>query len=307
MNQGNVAINKVRKIITGFTNGEINLSEGYIVKLQNRAAKRLEEFKEDLRIEIIKQPIVHWDDTVITVLGKQACLRYYGNEKLALYKTHLRKDKAGRDEDNILKLLTRETTVVHDHLKENYNEDYSYQNSECNAHLLRDLQKVNDNLSHSWSEELQKLLCDTNKNRNELTLRGKKAFTEEELKEFFEKFDNIMLKSFEENRSDTHKYYSSKEKTLITRILDYKNEYLAWVLNFDLPFTNNLSERSLRGIKTKMKVSGQFQNEKTASYYASIKSYMQTCYQNGINEFNALLLLCLDKPFKLSDILKNEN
>ncbi|MDR2841627.1 MAG: hypothetical protein LBV52_00310, partial [Spirochaetaceae bacterium] len=55
------------------------------------------------------------------------------------------------------------------------------------------------------------------------------------------------------------------------------NEYLAWVVDFDIPFTNNLSERSLRDAKSKMKISGQFQNEKTASYYANIKSYLETC------------------------------
>jgi len=55
-----------------------------------------------------------------------------------------------------------------------------------------------------------------------------------------------------------------------------------------------------------MKVSGQFQNEKTASHYAGIKSYIETCYRNGINEFNALLLLCLNKPLNLHDVLKKE-
>ena len=38
----------------------------------------------------------------------------------------------GLDEDNILKLLSPTTTVVHDHNNVNYNEDYSFQNAECN-------------------------------------------------------------------------------------------------------------------------------------------------------------------------------
>ena len=59
----------------------------------------------------------------------------------------MRKDKEGLDEDNILKLLPPATTVVHDHNKVNYNEDYSYANAECNEHLLRDLKKVQDNLA----------------------------------------------------------------------------------------------------------------------------------------------------------------
>ena len=74
-----------------------------------------------------------------------------------------------------------------------------------------------------------------------------------------------MLNAHRENEDATSKYDAKDEATLILRILDYKNEYLAWVLDFSLPFTNNLSERSLRGAKSKMKIAGQFQNIKTAS------------------------------------------
>lgn len=60
-----------------------------------------------------------------------------------------------------------------------------------------------------------------------------------------------MLKAAEENKTDYNKYYGKDERTLILRILDYKDNYLSWVVNFDLPFSNNLSERSLRGAKVK--------------------------------------------------------
>ena len=112
-----------------------------------------------------------------------------------------------------------------------------------------------------------------------------------------------MIDAYRENEEANSNYYAKDEKTLILRILDFKNEYLAWVVNFSLPFTNNLSERSLRGAKSKMKISGQFQNVKTASFYANIKSYLETCYRNGINEFYAMLRLCRGDPFKLEEIL----
>ena len=112
-----------------------------------------------------------------------------------------------------------------------------------------------------------------------------------------------MIDAYKENEEADSLYYAKDEKTLILRVLDFKNEYLAWVVNFEIPFTNNLSERSLRGIKSKMKVSGQFQNVKTASFYANIKSYIETCYRNGVNEFYALLRLCKGEPLKLKEIL----
>ncbi|GMO40108.1 MAG: hypothetical protein Ta2F_16190 [Termitinemataceae bacterium] len=77
----------------------------------------------------------------------------------------------------------------------------------------------------------------------------------------------------------------SKDTTVVYdhNKVNYNDEYLAWVIDFDIPFTNNLSERSLCDAKSKIKISGQFQNEKTASYYANIKSYIETCNRNGFD------------------------
>ena len=133
--------------------------------------------------------------------------------------------------------------------------------------------------------------------------KDKKEFDQEELDRFNGKFNSIMLEAYDENSEEKQKYYVDKELTLIRRILDYKNEYFLWLYDFDVPFTNNLSERSLRGAKSKMKVSGQFLNEESAKNYATIKTYIETCERNGVNTYNALLMLSLGKPYSLKDIL----
>ena len=303
MNQANVTINKAQKITKGMTEGEIDLSEGYISKLQKRGAKNLEKFMQEIKKEMIRQSLIHWDDTVIMINTKRSCLRFYGTEKLAMYTAHLKKDKEGLDEDGILTALPKETVVEHDHNKINYNEEYVFTNAECNVHLLRDLQKVIDNLNHKWAKKLKELLKKMDHKRKWLIKKGKKEFNQEELDRFNEKFNSIMLEAYDENSEEKQKYYVDKELTLIRRILDYKNEYLLWLYDFDVPFTNNLSERSLRGAKSKMKVSGQFLNEESAKNYATIKTYIETCERNGVNTYNALLMLSLGKPYSLKDIL----
>ena len=305
MNQANVTINKAQKITYGMTNGEIDLSEGYIAKLQSRAAQRLESFMNEMKKEIIKQPLLHWDDTVIMIDKARSCLRFYGTEKLAMYKAHEHKDKEGLDEDGILKLLPKETIVEHDHNKVNYNEDYIFNNAECNRHLITDLKKVIDNLNHTWAKKLIELLTKTNKKRNRLIEKGKEEFSPEELEKFEAKFEKIMIEANKENEAEGEKYYVSDEATLILRILDYKNEYLLWVYDFEVPFTNNLSERGLRGAKSKMKVSGQFWNVESASWYANIRTYIETCNRNKVNVYNALLKLSIGKPYTLKQILEN--
>ena len=265
MNQANVTMNKAQKITYGMTDGEINLSEGYIAKLQKRAAKNLKKFNEEVYEELIKQQLVYWDDTVIMIDTKRSCLRFYGTEKIAMYTAHANKDKKGLDEDNVLKVLPKTTIVEHDHNKVNYNEDYIFTNAECNRHLLSDLKLVIDNLGHKWAKNLRELLTKWNKKREWKIHKGEKEFSQEEINSLNEKFDKIMLEAIEENDEERkERYYVDKEKTLITRILDYKEQYLLWVYNFEVPFTNNLSERGVRDVKSKMKASGQFQNIESA-------------------------------------------
>lgn len=41
-------------------------------------------------------------------------------------------------------------------------------------------------------------------------------------------------------------------------------------------------------------------------YFADIKTYIETCYRNGINQTSVFMTLMDDKPLKLSEILANK-
>ena len=305
MNIGNVPINKVRRIISGLTMNEIILSEGFIAKLQERASNKLEQFIKDLKFYIIHLSLVYWDDTVVMINTKRGCMRFYGNEDVALYCAHEHKNKEGLDEDNILNLLSKNAVAENDHNIVNYNDDYSFINAECCQHLLRDLQKVSDNIpNRSWSKKMKELFQEYDHKRNELIKNKIDHFSEEEFDDFIIKIDEYLLLGTDEYTNDSEVYYASEEQALLIRLMEYRDNYIYWALDFNLPFTNNLSERSLRGIKSKMKIAGQFQNVKTAKYYATIKSYIETCHRNGINEHDGLNRLINGNPYTLEEILR---
>ena len=102
MNSCNVPINKTGQFIAGITNGKIAPCDGYIAKLHRRAAKTLEQFREDLKALMVTQPILYWDDTVIMINKQRGCLRFYGNERIAWYAAHERKDLEGIMNDEVL-------------------------------------------------------------------------------------------------------------------------------------------------------------------------------------------------------------
>ena len=302
-NVGNVSLNKIRRILSGLSMEEIDPCEGYLVKLQKNASKRLTSFIEELHKACITSKILYWDDTVISIDKHQSCMRYYGNDFISLFKAHEKKNKEGLDQDKILSLLDKNTVVEHDHNKVNYNPEYEFINAECCQHLLRDLKKVEINLpNRTWCKEMIKLFQEYDHKRKELIDKGIDHFDSDEINNFILNIDTNLLKGLEENENDPNPYYAQKELTLIWRIMEYRDNYIYWIFDFNIPFTNNLSERNLRGIKTKMKISGQFQNIERARDYANIRSYIETCRLYGVNEYASLTRLVEDNPYTFAEL-----
>ena len=303
MATGNVAVNKVRMLISGMTNGEMLLSEGLISKLYKRAAAALKVFLAEIRGFIIQKTLLYWDDTVIMIKTARACMRFYGDETVAYYTAHQHKDMDSLLNDGILPVLTDETTVMHDHNRVNYNDLFCFKNIECSQHLQRDLQKVSDDFpGHTWPGGVKELISATIKDRKDRISAREESFSDEYVASFFRQLDDYLLKGLSESEKDSKPEEQTFEKTLLARIAEYKDNYFLWVKDFKMPTTDNLSERGLRGIKSHMKISGQFDNEETARYYAAVKTYIETCRRNHINEMHALSRLCAGNPYTVAEI-----
>lgn len=128
------------------------------------------------------------------------------------------------------------------------------------------------------------------------------CFCDEYIYNFDEQYNDILCEAIKENKEKTKTHYDSKERSLINRLLEYKSNYFFWMNDFSLPTDDNLSEQSHRGVKSKMKIAGQFQNEQSAKYYADIKTYIETCYRNDINPTDALIRLMEDNSCIVNEI-----
>lgn len=299
---GYVSINRTKKIIDGLIGNGISVSEGYIAKLQKRASKNLKEFTGDLGNECRIQKTLHWDDTVIFISTSRACMRFYGNEKLALYKAHSKKDRSGIDEDGILGSLGSDTTVVHDHLAMNYNDDFSFRNAECSQHILRELQKIYEYTGHDWAKDLKELLSWVLHERNLLAGEGKMGFGEK-YHDIIKEIDEILKRADSQFLESKGRYFEDDERKIITRLRNYKDSNFLWIRDFSVPPTNNVAERSLRCAKVKQKVSGQYQNLENARYFADIKSYIETCSRNEVPVFEAISRLMSGNPYTTAELL----
>lgn len=64
-------------------------------------------------------------------------------------------------------------------------------------------------------------------------------------------------------------------------ILKHRDHIFTFLTNAEVPPTNNDSEKALRPVKTKLKVSGCFRSKEGAENYATIGSVIQTAVKNG--------------------------
>ena len=300
---GFVSVNRVKKLIGGFFSGQLNPCEAFIIGMQKKAARKLDQFVADVRRALTSELILYWDDTVIFINKDRSCMRFYGTEKLALFTAHAAKGREGLDEDGLLALLGSMTFVMHDHNTVNYNADFIFINIECNQHLQRDLQKLVDISGHEWAALLKQLISSTIHDRKQQQKQSETSFTDEYIKTFNTRLDELLAQGEQEYEADHNRYYGTDERRLLGRLRKYRDNYFMWVRDFRLPTTNNLSERSLRFTKIHEKVSGQFESVEYARHFAKIRTYLETCARNGINEFEALLRLTQDNPFSFSEVL----
>lgn len=302
LNLGFVSINRTQRLLSGLASDSLGISQGYLCKLQKRFSRKLASFVDEIRDACIAASLVYWDDTVVFINTSRACFRFYGNDRIALYCAHTKKDLAGILEDNILPRLPSTTTVMHDHNTINYHDGFVFVNVECLQHLERDLQKVIDQSGHEWAKDMKELFQTMIHKRKILIADKQVRFDDSDISAFLNRYDALLASGYKEYYKDCRRYFAQFENALQLRLKEYKQNYTAWLYDFDIPTTNNLSERSLRFAKCKDKISGQFQNIDHAQFFANIRTYIETCARNGINEFQAILRLTQNNPYTLQEL-----
>ena len=67
--------------------------------------------------------------------------------------------------------------------------------------------------------------------------------------------------------------------------------------DFSIPFDNNLSERDLRMMKLRQKISGTFRSLDALAEFCRIRGYVATARKNGLNALEALRRVFMGNPF----------
>jgi transposase len=152
----------------------------------------------------------------------------------------------------------------------------------CIAHLLRELNNFIDVLQDDWSKKVKLLLEQSIQIKKESRMSGL-AVHEKSILLLKEKLNELL----QDQNPPKHKKIHAFKK----RLCKHQSSILVFLDQENVPFDNNASERAIRNIKVKTKVSGCFRTLNGAERFAKIRSVIDTTIKNSQNILEALRLL----------------
>ena len=289
----------------------VQLSQGTLYNIGKTAYEKLESFKDRLKELLTYCLVVGFDETGFRVLATRIWLHSYSTEKYAYYEVHAKRGQEAMDDIGILPDF--KGIAVHDFWKSYYT--YCCKHALCNAHILRDLIFIKERFEQPWAEDLLRLLLKMKAAKEKAIEQGKTCFSRSTLQKYQEQYQQIIQKGFDLNpfkppeKKSRGRYAKPPPRNLLERLNDYKEDVLRFFTDFKVPFDNNFSERDIRMMKVKQKISGGFRSMKGAKYFARIRSYIMTARKQNVNPLQALTNLFVDNTigyYLTSDLIYAE-
>ena len=151
-------------------------------------------------------------------------------------------------------------------------------NQICLAHLLRNLEYLNDiDKEQMWAKEVQTLLQEA------IHLRNEKPNDVIPKENWLARLDSLLKQNLDNLRNEFNEL-----KRGIIKCRDYIFNFLD---NPAIPSDNNGSERGIRKLKVKQKISGCFRSETGADAFHALHSIADTAWKNGQSPLDAIMNL----------------
>lgn len=293
-----VPVQRTVDIIREITYNVINLSTGTVINISYELKDKLKLFTENVKKYILRKELAHKDETMMPCNGEHSWFHVFSTKEATYYYYHDTRGNQADIEKGLLRIFTG--TLEHDHLKGLYR--FQCDHAECNAHILRYLTFVIERYNRQWAKDLKELLLKIKEEIKSEMEKGNNCLRAESILKYEKEYSEILKAGKEEFNKDTNPYkdYNGEDMKLLRRLIEFKENHLAFMYDFRIPFDNNLAERDLRMIKAKKKISGCFRSNKGGETYATIKSYLSTMRKQKNNLFQSIKSAFEREPFLLN-------
>jgi transposase len=283
----------------------LRISEGTIASTMGRCAGRLGEAVGAIKGAVIRSPVVHFDETGMRNRGVLWWLHTASTGRFVYLQIHPKRGKEGMEANGILAVFRG--VAVHDCLKSYW--AYLCLHALCNAHLLRELVGIEENRGQGWAKGMIELLLEMKDVVRKYRESGKRGLSAYYIQKFSGVYDKLVRAGQRANpvavkaEGKRGRTKQSKGRLPVDRLKEYKEEYLRFSRDFDVPFDNNQAERDFRIAKVKQKVSGGFRSDEGARAFAAIQTFIQTIHKHHLSIWGELVKVFQDDyslPFELT-------
>jgi transposase len=270
---------RMKELFTDVMN--LPISVGGINSVLKRLAQKALPYYEQIKERIGKSVFAGTDETSVKVNGQNDWIWTWQNDDLTFI---VHSDNRGFKtiEEHFPNGLPL-TGLVHDRYACHFNCEASYHQI-CMAHLLRDLKYIiqfYDNKCE-WAQQMNALIIDALELKKNL-IPNQYYQPNEKRNEIVKRLELLLCTLLPEQQA--------KAKTLIKNLRKHQSTILNFLWHPKVPPDNNGSERAIRNVKVKQKISGQFKSDQGADCFAVLRSIIDTTIKSGNNVLNTLWLV----------------
>jgi len=252
------------------------ISEGALVKAINRVAEKAIPAYELIRKRVKTADVNGADETGMKINGKKGWFWTLQGELFTFVIASL-----NRGAETLYQHFPNGlafSVLVHDCWR-CYFKFPAVAHQICLAHLLREFNHVSDCYKLKWATDFKQLLVETI------------AFKKTLLPQDYHK--TLIQRTEFEERLDILLQDPIKKKhpiaiRLQNRLTKYRQHVFPFLYFHQVPPDNNGSERAIRNVKVKQKISGQFKSVKGAESFAILRSVIDTAIKNNLNPLHSL-------------------
>jgi transposase len=171
---------------------------------------------------------------------------------------------------------------------------------QCCQHIIRRaraVQKLGPGGVQNWAGDIIAILGEAHRAVEDARARGSTALGQQVLDDLRERYDTALTAGMIHNRlrdwdTGNHPGYS-----LATWLRDYKEQVFLFTRDFNVDWTNNVSERGAKAAKRHQAVSGYWHNLATLARWCRIRSYLDSAAAHRTGALDAVRAVIEEKPW----------
>ncbi|HSL07916.1 MAG TPA: IS66 family transposase [Pseudonocardiaceae bacterium] len=272
------------------------VSDATVASMTARAADGLDGFLTQVGDRIAEAEVAGFDETGLRVAGTLHWVHCARTGKYTLITCHPKRGRAGINDAGVLARFRG--VAVHDAWAP-YDTYVDVEHQLCCAHAQRELAAVADlagsDVDWCWATQagdalvaMQKLVANA--------AGGADAIDPDALDKQIQLYRSAVQIGITVTAARSDKVMR-KHNALARRLRDRQDDYLRFTRDWRVPAENNGSERDIRMIKLRQKVSGCLRTLTGAKQFCAIRSYLSTAAKHGRTVFDTLVMLAEGQPW----------